>query len=73
MAIKGDWDKMLKPENCYLHIIDPQERLMTSIHEVQRVTDTIIKMLHCAKILGLPVIANTQYKKGLGEFCPQPF
>jgi len=21
--------KMLKPENCYLHIIDPQERLMS--------------------------------------------
>lgn len=59
---------MLKPENCYLHIIDPQERLMSSIHEAQRVTDTIIKMFHCAKILGLPVIANTQYKKGLGAY-----
>ncbi len=62
---------MLKPENCYLHIIDPQERLMTSIHEAQRVTDTIIKMLHCAKILGLPVIANTQYKKGLGAYVAE--
>lgn len=59
---------MLKPENCYLHIIDPQERLMTNIHEAQRVTDTIVKMLHCARILGLPVIANTQYKKGLGAY-----
>ena len=59
---------MLKPENCYLHIIDPQERLMIQIHEADRVTDTIIKMFHCAKIIGIPVIANTQYKKGLGLY-----
>lgn len=59
---------MLKPENCYLHIVDPQERLMKNIHEAQRVADTIKKMVHCARILGLPIIANTQYKKGLGEY-----
>jgi nicotinamidase-related amidase len=59
---------MLKPENCYLHIVDPQERLMNQIHEADRVTETIIKMVHCAKILGLPIIANTQYKKGLGPY-----
>jgi len=61
--------KMLKPENCYLHIIDPQERLMNQIHEADRITETIIKMVHCAKILGLPIIANTQYKKGLGPYA----
>lgn len=59
---------MLKPENCYLHIIDPQERLMTQIHEAERVNSTICKMVHCAKIIGLPIIANTQYKKGLGPY-----
>ncbi|MEA3468347.1 MAG: isochorismatase family protein [Thermodesulfobacteriota bacterium] len=59
---------ILKPENCYLHIIDPQERLMSQIQEADRVTDTIIKMLHCANIIGIPVIANTQYKKGLGLY-----
>lgn len=59
---------MLKPENCYLHIIDPQERLMTQIHEAERVNSTISKMIHCAKIIGLPIIANTQYKKGLGLY-----
>ena len=59
---------MLKSENRYLHIIDPQERLMNQIHEADRVTETIIKMVHCANILGLPIIANTQYKKGLGSY-----
>ncbi|AGF78258.1 nicotinamidase-like amidase [Desulfocapsa sulfexigens DSM 10523] len=59
---------MLQSESCYLHIIDPQERLMAHIHEASRVTETIIKMVNCARIIGLPVIANTQYKKGLGAY-----
>ncbi len=60
--------KLLKPENCYLHIIDPQERLMPQIHESVRVENTIRKMVNCAGILGVPVVANTQYKKGLGVY-----
>lgn len=60
--------KLLKPENCYLHIIDPQERLMSQIHQADQVVDSIKKMVHCAKIIGIPVFANTQYKKGLGPY-----
>ena len=59
---------MLHVKNCYLHIIDPQERLMAQIHESERVAVTIERMVHCAKILELPIIANTQYKKGLGPY-----
>jgi len=44
---------------------------MSQIHEAKRVVDTIIKIVHCAKILELPVIANTQYKKGLGAYVPE--
>jgi nicotinamidase-related amidase len=63
--------KLLKPENCYLHIVDPQERLMSQIHAADRVTETIIKMVHCAEIIGVPIVANTQYKKGLGVYSPE--
>lgn len=63
--------KLLKPENCYLHIIDPQERLMKQIHGADMVVDTIKKMVHCARIIGIPIIANTQYKKGLGGYVPE--
>jgi isochorismate hydrolase len=59
---------LLKPENCYLHIIDPQERLMDQIYESARVVDTIKKMVHCSEVLGIPIVANTQYKKGLGPY-----
>ena len=62
---------MLKPENCYLHIVDLQERLMSQIHDADKVVDTIKKMVHCAKIIGLPIVANTQYKKGLGVYVPE--
>ncbi len=62
---------MLKPEHCYLHIIDPQERLMSQIFEADRVVATIKKMVNCAKILEVPVIANTQYIKGLGAYVPE--
>ena len=62
---------MLQKENCYLHIIDPQERLMAQIHEAERVSSTIVKMLHCAQVIGLPVIANTQYRKGLGPYVTE--
>jgi len=62
---------MLKPENCYLHIIDPQERLMSQIYEADSVVQSIVKMVHCSRILELPVIANTQYKKGLGAYVPE--
>ncbi len=62
---------MLQIENCYLHIIDPQERLMSQIYEADRVVNTIKKMVHCVQILGLRIIANTQYKKGLGLYVPE--
>ncbi len=60
--------KLLKSENCYLHVVDPQERLMAQIHESERVIGTIKKMVRCAEIIGIPIIANTQYKKGLGLY-----
>lgn len=42
---------------------------MDQIHDAERVTGTISKMVHCAKIIGVPIIANTQYKKGLGPYA----
>jgi nicotinamidase-related amidase len=62
--------KLLKPSECYLHIIDPQQSLMAHIHRADRVMAVIKLMLACAKVLHIPVIANTQYKKGLGEYVP---
>jgi len=62
---------LLGLENCCLHLIDPQESLMAQIHGRDRVVATIKLMLQFARIVKLPVIANTQYKKGLGPYVAE--
>ena len=63
---------LLMPENCCLQIIDTQESLMAKINGAGNVAETVELMIHCAKIMDIPVFANTQYKKGLGSGyrCP---
>ncbi len=60
--------KLLISANVCLQIIDVQQSLMSKIHGADRVTATVEFMIRCAKILGIPIVANTQYKKGLGPY-----
>ncbi|KGO35743.1 MAG: isochorismatase family protein [Desulfoprunum sp.] len=59
---------LLRLENCCLHLVDLQESLMVQIHGKDRVVATTRLMLQFARIIKLPIIANTQYKKGLGPY-----
>lgn len=59
---------LLQPDECCLHIIDPQKSLMKQVHEADRVTRVIRLMIECARILDIPIVANTQYAKGLGPY-----
>lgn len=63
--------RLLAPENVCLQIIDVQESLMAKIHGAKRVATTVELMIRCAEILGVPIVANTQYKKGLGPYVPE--
>jgi nicotinamidase-related amidase len=58
--------RLLHPENVCLQIVDVQQSLMAKIKGADKVIETIALIINCAKILGLPIVANTQYKKGLG-------
>lgn len=60
--------RLLQPGNICLQIIDVQQSLMNKIYEADKVAATVELLLHCAKILELPIVANTQYKKGLGPY-----
>ena len=60
----------LRPGQCCLYVIDPQEKLMAHIHEADRVEKNIILMLHLARTMEFPVFANTQYRKGIGPVIP---
>lgn len=64
-------DKLLKPDKCFLHLIDLQESLMKQIHNSEKVAATALLMLKCARILGVTVTGNTQYRRGLGPYVPE--
>ncbi len=58
-------------DNVCLHIVDMQTNLMAKIHDADKVVSTAELMVRCAKILRLPILASTQYKKGLGPYVPK--
>lgn len=60
----------LRPGQCCLLVVDPQERLMAHIHEAGRVEKNIALMIRLAKVFSLPVLCCTQYKKGIGSIVP---
>lgn len=61
----------LRPEQCCLYVVDPQEKLMAHIHEADRVSRNTGLMINLAKTLDFPILANTQYKKGIGSIVPE--
>jgi hypothetical protein len=62
---------LVRPADCYLHVIDPQQSLMAHVYDAERVSTVIKFMLTGAGILNIPIIANTQYKKGLGPYVAE--
>ncbi len=61
----------LQPEQCCLYVVDPQERLMAHIHEADRVVHNIALLINLARIFQMSLLANTQYKKGIGPIVPE--
>lgn len=61
----------LRSEQCCLYVVDPQEKLMAHIHEAERVSRNIGLMIHLARVMEFPILANTQYKKGIGPIVPE--
>lgn len=69
--MRSDCLDILNPGRCCLLVIDPQERLMKTVHKADRVIANTALMIHCAKAMEIPVVATTQYEKGLGPFVPE--
>jgi nicotinamidase-related amidase len=68
--MKDNFD-LLTPQRCCLMVVDPQERLMATIYKAERVVRNTSLLIHCARILDIPIVATTQYRKGLGPFVPE--
>jgi len=61
---------LFNPTRVALLVVDEQERLMSAIHEADRVVRNSRKMLQAATALGMPVVYTEQYPKGLGGTLP---
>lgn len=60
------YTKILKKENTALLIIDIQDRILSVIHEHERVVENTLKLIKGFKAMNLPIYYTEQYPKGLG-------
>ncbi|MDA8166059.1 MAG: isochorismatase family protein [Desulfobacteraceae bacterium] len=61
----------LRPEQCAVLVVDIQERMMRVIAEGERVVKNAVLLLKAARVLGLPVVATTQYAAKIGPLLPE--
>ena len=54
-----------------LVVVDIQERLLPAIFENERLVQNAARLIKGATILGLPLFATEQYRKGLGPTVPE--
>lgn len=59
---------LLDPGAICLHIIDVQASLMAKIARGELVEQNIGLLIQCSKIMDVPILASSQYKKGLGPY-----
>ncbi len=56
----------LDKDEAVLVIVDIQERLAAVMSERKKVVDNCLHLIELARLLGIPVLLNEQYPKGLG-------
>src|SRR5690348_4327789 len=57
----------LQPEECTLVVVDIQEKLLPPIFNKKELVRNSKLLIQLAKLLNLPILATTQYSRGLGE------
>ena len=58
--------RTLQPEECVLVVVDIQEKLLPPIFNKETLVRNSQLLIRLAKIINLPIVATTQYAKGLG-------
>jgi nicotinamidase-related amidase len=64
--MRGKHSRRLRKAESALLVIDIQERLLPAIFERERVVQNAVRLIKGAAILGIPIFATEQYRKGLG-------
>jgi len=70
MEASPDWfvrsPELMSPGDSALVLVDVQERLVPAIDGHARVVWNCRRLLDAARLLGIPIVATEQYRKGLG-------
>jgi len=61
----------LEAEQCALVVVDIQEKLLPPIFNKEMLVKNSQLLIRLAKILSIPLMATTQYSKGLGSTVPE--
>ena len=60
-----------RPQECFLMVIDPQEKLLKAVCQPERVVKNIVLLIKASQEFGVPIVATTQYRKGLGDYVSE--
>lgn len=61
----------LSRENTQAMVIDIQERLTPHIYDYENIVKKSVTLIKGLQALGIPIMLNEQYKKGLGDTLPE--
>jgi nicotinamidase-related amidase len=61
----------LQADHCALIVVDIQEKLLPPIFNKETMVRNSQLLIRLAKILSIPVMVTTQYRKGLGAIVPE--
>ena len=61
----------LDPQHTVLLVVDVQQRLVSSIHDGDRIVAQTGRLIDGITALGLPILVTEQYPKGLGPIVPE--
>ena len=59
---------LLSTSDTVLVVVDVQQKLMNVIHQRDRVIENTVKLIECAGIFSMPILATTQIVEKLGAF-----
>ena len=63
--------QILRADDAVLVVVDMQEPFLRSLFEVERVLHNVCTLLEGMSVLGVPVIASTQYAERMGSVVPE--
>jgi len=67
----GNAHRLLEADHCVLIVIDIQQKLLPPIFNKEMLLKNCDLLIRLVRILQIPVLVTTQYRKGLGATVPE--